>query len=84
MDCLEAVTSYATNGKRLMPHAEEWLQNKANVLMKTPFEKLAIIPPGQVKWNLFLDSIDLYSSSLKHPLSFLSLSTALPSAYQKS
>jgi len=40
-DLYNAVTHYATNGERIKPHIEVWLQNKASIIMKTSFAELA-------------------------------------------
>lgn len=35
-----AITHYATHGERLRPNIQYWLQNKAQSVLKTPFENL--------------------------------------------
>ena len=47
-DLYNAVTNYATHGQRLRPSLESWLQNKAQNILTTDFEKLCEveIPTG--------------------------------------
>jgi hypothetical protein len=39
-DFYNAITNYATHGKRLKPEVDAWLHNKANEIMKNDFNKL--------------------------------------------
>jgi len=49
-DLYNAVTSYATHGERLKPRIEMHLQDRAERIMETPFEKLMVtVPPPKVK-----------------------------------
>lgn len=48
-DIYNAITSYCSHGEQLKPSIESWLQNKAQILLKTKLEKLAVEKPIEVR-----------------------------------
>ena len=48
-DFYNAITNYATHGKRLKPQVDAWLHNKANEIMKNDFEKLCQVEIPKVR-----------------------------------